>query len=293
VNEAGALVLKATDSNATLIERHEAFGGLVRAFQDMAYACAHAVLGDFHLAEDAAQEAFITAWQKLHQLRQPEAFPGWLRRIVLTECNRLTRGSRLGTQPLDVSSDVASVEAGQQSAVECDELLRAVTTAVKSLPQNERMVAMLFYMGEHSQRDISEFLEVPTTTVAKRLYNARARLRDTLMGAFRVELAEHLPSRSDTFSSKVRRGIFDTFVGQYRFELRPDLVVTVRRERDKLFAEAAGQTNELWARGESENQLFAREFDGMGEFVLDEQGQISGFVYHEFGREMGLARKIS
>jgi hypothetical protein len=31
----------------------------------------------------------------------------------------------------------------------------------------------------------------------------------------------------------------------------------------------------------------------MGEFVLDEQGQIGGFVYHEFGREMGLARKIS
>ena len=51
----------------------------------MAFACAYAAPCDFHLAEDAAQGAFVTAWRKLTQLREPEAFPGWLRRIVLTE----------------------------------------------------------------------------------------------------------------------------------------------------------------------------------------------------------------
>ena len=57
----------------------------------MAFACAFAVLGDVYLAQDTAQEAFIVAWQKLEQLREPAAFPGWFKRIVLTQYNRLTR----------------------------------------------------------------------------------------------------------------------------------------------------------------------------------------------------------
>lgn len=83
-------IAKATDPSAAPAERHEAFGELVLRFQDMAFACAYAVLGDSYLAEDVAQEAFVVAWQKLDQLRDPNAFAGWLKRIVLTQCNRLT-----------------------------------------------------------------------------------------------------------------------------------------------------------------------------------------------------------
>src|SRR3712207_8340885 len=52
----------------------------------------------------------------------------------------------------------------------------AVSAAIKKLPEKERMVVALFYIKEISQSDISAFLEVPTTTVAKRLYSARIRL---------------------------------------------------------------------------------------------------------------------
>ena len=102
VSDVSILIHKARDSSHPLTERHEAFGELIRRYQDMAFGCAYAVLGDFYLAEDAAQEAFITAWQNLNQLRVPMAFSGWLRRIVLTRCNRLTRGQRLSILPLDV-----------------------------------------------------------------------------------------------------------------------------------------------------------------------------------------------
>ena len=106
MNKARALVLKSRDSQSTIAEKQEAFCELVRMFQDMAYASAYAVLGDFCLAEDAAQEAFVSAWQKLSQLHEPEAFPGWFRRIVLTECNRLTRKQRLRTISLDEGMDI-------------------------------------------------------------------------------------------------------------------------------------------------------------------------------------------
>ncbi len=292
MNEARALVLKAKNADATLAEKHEAFGGLVRSFQDMAYACAYAVLGDFQLAEDAAQEAFISAWQKLSQLRQPEAFPGWFRRIVLTECNRLTRGKRLQITSLEGGENVPSIIDNPQMAIEKDELKKAVCSAIEKLPENERMVVTLFYLKEHSQSDISQFLEVPMTTVAKRLYSARVRLRDKIMDKFKNDLAAYRPSRNERFAEKVKAGIYDEYIGQYRFELRPELVVTIKKEGDKLMSEAAGQKNELFAKGESERELNVKEFDGKGEFVRNERGQVTHLVYYEFGCEMGLAKKI-
>jgi len=292
VNEARALVIKATDSNATLAEKHEAFGGLVRSFQDMAYACAYAVLGDFHLAEDAAQEAFISAWQKLSQLRQPEAFPGWFRRVVLTECNRLTRGKCLRTMSLDEGVNLQAPHTDPQAAIERDELTKAVFTAIKKLSLNERMVVVLFYVKEHSQGDISAFLDVPVTTVAKRLYSARVRLRAMVMDGFKNDLTAHRPSRDGSFAEKVKAGIYDEYIGQYRFELRPELIVTIKREGESLMSEAAGQRNELFANDGAESELLTKEFDGRGSFVRNEQGRISHLIYFEFGREMGLAKKI-
>lgn len=280
------------DSDAALAEKHEAFGGLVHSFQDMAYACAYGVLGDFQLAEDAAQEAFITAWQKLYQLRQPEAFPGWFRRIVLTECHRLTRGKRLRVSSLDDGASVLSIFDNPQTTIERNEQKKAVFAAVEKLPENERIIVALFYLKEHSQSDISQFLEIPLTTVAKRLYSARVRLRGKMMDKFKDDLTARRPSRNESFAEKVKAGIYDEYIGQYKFELRPELVITVKREGDKLMSEAAGQRNQLFAEDESGSELRAKEFDGKGEFVRDKRGQVTHLVYYEFGREMGLAKKI-
>jgi RNA polymerase sigma factor (sigma-70 family) len=275
VNAVRALVIRATDSNSTLAERHEAFGGLVRSFQDMAFACAYAVLGDFHLAEDAAQEAFLSAWQKLSQFRQPEAFPGWFRRIVLTECHRLRRGKRPQSVPLDDGVSAPSTLGNPQMTVEGGEVKKAVFVEIEKLPENERIIVTLFYLKEQSHRDIRAFLEVPTTTVAKRLYSARVRLRGKMTDRFKNDNAAHRPSRDRSFAEKVRAGIYDEYVGQYGFELRPELVVTITREDDRLMSEAAGQRNELFAKDESESELRAKEFDGKGEFIRDERGRIT------------------
>ena len=296
MNEARTLVLKATDPDATLAEQQEAFCELVRIFQDTAYACAYAVLGDFYLAEDAAQEAFISAWQKLSQLREPEAFPGWFKRIVQTECNRMTRGKRLRTELLDEAVNVPAAHNAQradpQTVIERGELTKAVFTAIKKLSESERIVVLLFYVEEHSQSDISAFLEVPLTTVAKRLYSARVRLRGMAMDEFKNDFTPHRPSRNETFAEKVQAGIYDEYVGQYRFAVRPELVVTIKREGERLMSEGGEQRNELFANDESESELLTKEFDGRGQFVRDKQGRISHLIYCEFGREMCLAKKI-
>jgi hypothetical protein len=57
-----------------------AYGIIVQRFQDMAVGYGYAILGDFHLAEDVAQEAFVEAYQHITKVSSPFAFPGWLRK---------------------------------------------------------------------------------------------------------------------------------------------------------------------------------------------------------------------
>ena len=81
---------------------------LVERFQDMAVGYAYSVLGDFHLAEDAAQEAFLEAYPNLHKVYGPEAFPGWLKRIVFKNCDRILRRKKLASTQLEDADLVAA-----------------------------------------------------------------------------------------------------------------------------------------------------------------------------------------
>ena len=89
----------------SLVERSrsgdlDAYGQLVLKFQDMAYGYGYSLLGDFHLAEDAAQEAFIEAYRSLGQLRDAAAFPGWFRRVVFSRCQRMLRRRQTAAESL-------------------------------------------------------------------------------------------------------------------------------------------------------------------------------------------------
>jgi len=159
----------------------EAFAKLVRRFQQMAHAYAYAILGDFDLAQDAAQEAFMQVHLKLGTLRNTEAFPGWFRRIVLGQCDRLLRSRRHPTVPLAVAAAVPGGEPGPREAAERREMEEGVMQAVRSLPEGQREATTLFYIDGYSQDEIADFLEVPVTTVKKRLYDSRRKLKERMM----------------------------------------------------------------------------------------------------------------
>ncbi|MFD2172297.1 RNA polymerase sigma factor [Tumebacillus lipolyticus] len=79
----------------------DAFGQLVLRFKDMAFAVAYERLFDPHLVEDAVQEAFTEAFLHLPKLGEPSAFPGWLKRIVIRQCNRIMRRKRHSLVPFN------------------------------------------------------------------------------------------------------------------------------------------------------------------------------------------------
>ena len=178
----------------------DAFGRLVRRFQDSAVAYACAVLGDFHAAEDAAQDAFLEALGALAQLREPRAFPAWLRRCVFKHCDRARRRPdparrTPGTPPAaDGAGPDAHLERGQLHA----ELLRCV----HALPEHELAPTLLFYVQECTQQEIAEFLEIPVATVKTRLFSARKNLRGMVDASLRDALGPSRPSRDEAFQKR-------------------------------------------------------------------------------------------
>ena len=177
-----------------------AYDRIVRQFQDRAVAYGYSVLGDFHAAEDAAQEAFLQAFTDLPSLTEPAAFPGWFRKIVFKFCDRQTRGRRPAVTSLDAVRETLADQGDPAQRFEKEHRNAQVHAAVRSLPEPDRDVIVLFYIGEHSQQEIADFLQVPVTTVKKRLQRARARLQERMVVMVRETLRESAPSRDTRFT---------------------------------------------------------------------------------------------
>jgi len=174
--------VKAAQAGDTL-----AFRAIVTRFESYAHSRAYAILGDLHLAEDAVQEAFLEACLKLHQLREPAAFPGWFRRIIFKQCDRLTRGKKAPTVSIDVVRELAEAQAAAETEDAVEGSLygdgisaEMLVAALDTLPEHERSLIERFYLQGEPQSDIALQLGLPLTTIKKRLYTARQRLRRCL-----------------------------------------------------------------------------------------------------------------
>ncbi len=182
-------------------ERIAAYGGLVERFRDMACGYAYSLLGDFHLAEDAAQDAFVTAYRTLDQLRQPEAFPGWFRRIVWSACGRISRQKAVPMAGIDAAEDLPIEQDDPSTIAEKAEMRDEVLRAISQLPAQEREVTTLFYINGYSQKDIADFLEVPVGTVKNRLTASRGRLKERMLNMVKDTLHKNAPD--ERFDRKV------------------------------------------------------------------------------------------
>ncbi len=181
----------------------DAYTQIVCCFQDMAVGYAFSILGDFHLAEDAAQEAFLQAYLDLGKLDELAAFPGWFRRIVFKQCDRIRRQRHHFEVPLDEERFHA---AGPDPGEHLEEQERSdwLKAGIRELPTPERAVFTLFHIADFSHKEIAAFLEVPETTINNRLHAAKKRLQKELETMTQGNLQEKRPSRDEAFSGRVR-----------------------------------------------------------------------------------------
>lgn len=180
------------------------FGELVRAYQDLAVAYATSILGDYDLAEDAAQEAFVEAYRALPSLREPAAFAAWFRTILFKHCDRLTRRRRHRLTGLDAALNIASPEPSPHDAVEARETRESLRQAIARLSDAEQQIVLLYYMGDQSHAGIAAFLGVNANTIKTRLYSARRRLR-RYMEHIEKDLNAARPSGDAAFAERVQR----------------------------------------------------------------------------------------
>jgi RNA polymerase sigma factor (sigma-70 family) len=175
-----------------------AFARLVQQHHGWALGHATALLGDFHLAQDVTQDAFAAAHASLPTLTEPDAFVGWLKAIVRHTCFRVLRRRRPDLVPLDLASEVPSLEPGPDSSVEEGEQREEVLSALATLTDDQRQVVLLHYWQEYSYRQIAVLLKVPVSTINNRLHAARTQLRQEMKSM--VDQTKHEEKRSSEAS---------------------------------------------------------------------------------------------
>ena len=162
----------------------DAFASLVKKYQKGVHALAWRKIGDFHIAQEITQDAFLKAYQNLGDLKSYNSFAGWLYVIAARLCYDWHQKNRTPVASLDNidASEVDKVSYSQyitgKQAAEADETRREVVKKLlQKLPESERTVITLFYLGEMTINAIGEFLGVSPNTVKSRLSRARNRLK--------------------------------------------------------------------------------------------------------------------
>ena len=175
-----------------------AFGELVRATQTMAHAVAFSVLRDSATAQDAVQQSYLRAFRRLEDLQEPAAFPGWLRRIVITIALNIRRSRRSSFLRLEDVPDVPVLDEAEARWSEAQR--HRLAAALLVLTPEERQLCDRRYHGGWSTARLAAAAGVDEPTIRKRLQRVRDRLRREMEMAEQRqvvpgELGPDLPSK--------------------------------------------------------------------------------------------------
>jgi len=155
------------------------FAPIVDRYQRVLFTVALRMLGDEEEANDAAQTAFIKAYQKLATFDPERRFFSWIYRILVNECLNQRRERR----PFEpVSPELAVEDSSPADRFEAEERRKRVQAAIVALPIEYREVVVLRHFAELSYDEISETLGVSAAIVKSRLHIARRRLSHMLLG---------------------------------------------------------------------------------------------------------------
>jgi RNA polymerase sigma-70 factor (ECF subfamily) len=176
----------------------DAFGSLVAATQRMAYAVAKAVVRDPQRAEDATQDAYLSAFRRLPDLDEPAAFIPWLRRIVIRVALNQRRSHRETFLQLDDAGEVPVLDEAELTW--SDEQRRRLAAAFLVLTPDERRLCDRRYHGQWSTARLAGEMGLAEAVVRKRLQRVRDKLRKEIEvseqhGITAGEVRPDLPAR--------------------------------------------------------------------------------------------------
>jgi RNA polymerase sigma-70 factor (ECF subfamily) len=190
------------DDDPSIVRRvaagdRSAFELLMRRYNRRLYRLARAALRDQTEAEDALQEAYLSAYRLMGQFRGEAALSSWLSRLVLNEClGRLRRSARRHNLVPIMSSD-SEIDINAMPTRDCDlpdkvlgraQMRALLEHKLDALPESFRVVFVLRSVEELSVEETAQSLGIPEETVRSRHFRARSLLRESL--AQELDLAE-------------------------------------------------------------------------------------------------------
>ncbi|MBX2997803.1 MAG: sigma-70 family RNA polymerase sigma factor [Caldilineaceae bacterium] len=159
----------------------KAFGRLVDAYQRPVFNLTYRMLGDPEEAADAAQEAFLRAYTRLHQYNPEHKFSTWLFSIANHHCIDRLRKRRVTVLPMDDTPLIFSLESETLRPDEhllAKEQSKELQTLLNQLEPEYRTPLVLRYWHEYSYQEIAETMEISLAAVKSRLFRARQKLAD-------------------------------------------------------------------------------------------------------------------
>src|SRR3954469_12829516 len=180
-------------SQATAGDR-KAFDELIRRYQRQAVAVSYRLLGNTQDALEVTQDAFLKAFTSLASLQKPEAFGGWLMRIVSNLSLNFRRGRKNKQQlPLDdllgpsepstagaAGSDWMSQSGDPVRKLESQELGKKLQEALNQLPEKQRLAIVMFTIEQMPQKQVAETLDCSVEAVKWHVFQGRKKLKEIL-----------------------------------------------------------------------------------------------------------------
>lgn len=151
----------------------EAFSLLVRKYANAVYGVAYHNVGDFHFAQDIAQEVFLKAYFKLDDLKEPGKIGSWLYAITKRQAMDWLRSNK--------RQSLFEPDAAMQPEYADPDIKLDVWAALNKLPERSRLPVILYHMAGYNTRDLAVFLDISIEAVESRLRRARNMLRKELL----------------------------------------------------------------------------------------------------------------
>ena len=181
-----------------------AFEELVRLYEKRVFALTLRMCKNPEDAAEAAQEAFLSAWQGLPFFRGDSSFSTWLYRLASNACvdllrreNRHKNAAGPSLDDEETTVEVQDTAPQPQTAVEQKELRQQIEAGLRSLTPDHRQVLILREMHQLSYDEISGVLELDVGTVKSRINRARKQLRNFLLktGNFSGSASSNTPEK--------------------------------------------------------------------------------------------------
>ncbi len=153
----------------------EAFDGLLDAYYGKVYGLCFRMTGNVSEAEELAHDAFVEAYLKLDQLREPEKFGGWLKTLVLNGCRQWYRSKKRAPEKLMEEYEITVEEETDDSS-----LLVKMGEGLSRLSAEQRLILVLRYYENLTYEEIARFCDIPAGTVMSRLNRAKGALKTVL-----------------------------------------------------------------------------------------------------------------